>query len=83
MSTETPKLPLIVAAMHETHVQVTVTCAKNRHLEIRIRSGGHDYEGLSYVSSLPFLILDMFNLPEISIDVANEIAWVQADKFWN
>lgn len=68
-----------MAAKDYSDVQATVICAKAHGLEIRIRSGGHDYEGLSYVSSLPFAILDMFNLRSISIDVANETAWVEAE----
>ncbi|XP_010537325.1 PREDICTED: berberine bridge enzyme-like 4 [Tarenaya hassleriana] len=68
----------IIAAKHESHVQATVVCAKNNGLQIRIRSGGHDYEGLSYISSVPFVILDMFNLRSIDLDVPNKTAWVQA-----
>jgi len=45
---------------------------------MKIRSGGHDYEGVSYVSEVPFFILDMFNLRSIHIDVESETAWVQA-----
>jgi FAD/FMN-containing dehydrogenase len=45
---------------------------------MKIRSGGHDYEGVSYVSEVKFFILDMFNLRSISIDVEKESAWVQA-----
>ncbi|XP_050290803.1 berberine bridge enzyme-like 4 [Quercus robur] len=74
----TPKPLAIVTAMHESHVQGTVLCAKNQGLQIRIRSGGHDYEGLSYVSYVPFVILDMFNLRSINISLADETAWVQA-----
>ncbi|KAL2474828.1 FAD-binding Berberine family protein [Abeliophyllum distichum] len=47
-------------------------------MQIRVRSGGHDYEGLSYVSQVPFVILDLFNLCEISVDVEKKSAWVQA-----
>ncbi|KAH7837885.1 hypothetical protein Vadar_019240 [Vaccinium darrowii] len=68
----------IITAMHETHVQATVICAKNHSLLLRVRSGGHDYEGLSYVSSEPFVILDLFNLRSIDIDIQAETAWVQA-----
>jgi len=45
---------------------------------MKIRSGGHDYEGASYVSSKPFFLLDMFNLRSIEIDIESESAWVQA-----
>ncbi|KAB1206614.1 Tetrahydrocannabinolic acid synthase [Morella rubra] len=74
----TPKPLAIVAARHQSHVQATVICANRHGLEIRVRSGGHDYEGLSYVSSMPFIVLDMFNLSVIHIDIEAETAWVQA-----
>ncbi|KAL2494187.1 FAD-binding Berberine family protein [Forsythia ovata] len=47
-------------------------------MQIRVRSGGHDYEGLSYVSQVTFVILDLFNLCETSVDVEKKTAWVQA-----
>ncbi|XWS20774.1 hypothetical protein CRYUN_Cryun31cG0131400 [Craigia yunnanensis] len=78
MTPETPKPLAIVTALHESHVQATVVCSKSIGLQIRIRSGGHDYEGLSYVSNVPFVILDMFNLGSIDINVTDESAWVQA-----
>ncbi|XP_008225669.1 PREDICTED: reticuline oxidase-like protein [Prunus mume] len=80
ISPTTPKPLLIVAAKHESHVPATVICAKSLGLEIRIRSGGHDYEGVSYVSrnTKDFIVLDMFNLRSINIDMADESAWVQS-----
>ncbi|XVE89442.1 hypothetical protein DITRI_Ditri19aG0201800 [Diplodiscus trichospermus] len=68
----------IIAALHESHAQATIFCAKSFGLQIRLRSGGHDYEGLSFVSSVPFVILDLSNLRSIKIDMASETAWVQA-----
>ena len=47
-------------------------------MQVRVRSGGHDYEGLSYVSPVPFVILDMINLRNISVDVENSFAQVQS-----
>ncbi|KAL9235510.1 hypothetical protein vseg_010262 [Gypsophila vaccaria] len=70
---------LIITAKHESHVQATVICAKENNLHIRIRSGGHDYEGLSYRSEHePFVLLDMFNMRAIHIDLETETAWAQA-----
>ena len=74
----TPKPVVIVTATHESHVQATVVCAKKVGIELRIRSGGHDYEGVSYVSQVPFVILEMSNLRSIEIDIKNETAWFQA-----
>ena len=71
-------LMAIVTAKHVSHVQATVVCAKSNGFQLRIRSGGHDYEGLSYMSSVPFVILDMFNLRSITVDVSSKKAWVQA-----
>ncbi|KAL0423632.1 UNVERIFIED_CONTAM: Berberine bridge enzyme-like 18 [Sesamum radiatum] len=53
-------------------------CAKENDMEIRTRSGGHDYEGLSYVSEVPFLIIDLINLSEVTVDVEQKTAWVEA-----
>ncbi|KAG6581489.1 Berberine bridge enzyme-like 5, partial [Cucurbita argyrosperma subsp. sororia] len=78
LTPETPKPLLIVAAKLKSHVQSTVVCAKQAGLEIRIRSGGHDYEGLSYISHHPFVILDLFNLRAITVDIASETATVEA-----
>lgn len=78
MTPETPKPLAIVTALHESHVQATVICSKLVGLQIRIRSGGHDYEALSYVSNVPFVVLDMFNLDSIDINVTEESAWIQA-----
>ncbi|XWS69575.1 hypothetical protein CRYUN_Cryun04dG0191000 [Craigia yunnanensis] len=47
-------------------------------LQIRVPSGGHDYEGLSFVFQVPFVIMDLINLRSINIDVENQTAWVQA-----
>ncbi|TYH47589.1 hypothetical protein ES332_D10G007900v1 [Gossypium tomentosum] len=68
----------IITALHPSHAQAAVICAKRHDFQLRIRSGGHDFEGLSYTSDVPFVILDMFNLNSIDIDMSTETAWVQA-----
>ncbi|XP_074368693.1 berberine bridge enzyme-like 25 [Apium graveolens] len=45
---------------------------------MRIRGGGHDYEGLSYVSKVPFVLLDMNNYRSIVVDAVEATAWVQS-----
>ncbi|RVX00481.1 Berberine bridge enzyme-like 8 [Vitis vinifera] len=74
----TPKPRLIITATHESHIKAAIICSKKHGLQMKIRSGGHDYEGVSYVSDVPFFILDMFNLRSISVDIEDESAWVQA-----
>jgi len=73
-----PKPLAIVTSLHVSHVQGTIICAKQYDLQIRIRSGGHDCEGLSYVSDVPFIILDMFHHDSVDIDIENGTAWVEA-----
>ncbi|KAK4768294.1 hypothetical protein SAY87_003435 [Trapa incisa] len=74
----TPKPLIIVTPLVESHVSAAVVCARALGLHIKIRSGGHDYEGISYVSDDPFIILDMFNLRSIDVNIQDESAWVQA-----
>ncbi|GKV03921.1 hypothetical protein SLEP1_g16154 [Rubroshorea leprosula] len=64
--TTTPKPFLILTALHQSHIQAAVVCAKKHDLQMKIRSGGHDYEGLSYVSTVPFFVLDI-----LILDVVN------------
>ncbi|KAL7089552.1 hypothetical protein ACP275_13G191800 [Erythranthe tilingii] len=47
--------------------------------QIRVKSGGHDYEGLSFRSETPlsFIMVDLSNLNRTKIDLEEEIAWIQ------
>ncbi|KAL7102566.1 hypothetical protein ACP275_08G127800 [Erythranthe tilingii] len=74
----THKPALIITPFQESEVQEIVSCAKKVNLHLKIRSGGHDYEGLSYTSKTTFAILDMFNLRSIDLNIKEETAWVQA-----
>ncbi|CAN0911631.1 Berberine bridge enzyme-like 17 [Linum grandiflorum] len=78
MGPDTSKPLAIVTPTRESHVQATVLCSKLNRLQLRTRSGGHDYEGLSYRSPSPFVLLDLNNLRSIDIDLASETAWVQS-----
>ncbi|KAL7611176.1 tetrahydroberberine oxidase [Lactuca sativa] len=74
----TPKPSVIVTPVDETLVQTSLHCAKKHGYELRMRSGGHDYEGLSYTADVPFVMLDFTKMRSIDVDVANSTAWVQA-----
>ncbi|KAD2393544.1 hypothetical protein R6Q59_012169 [Mikania micrantha] len=78
-TSSTPKPAVIITPTTESQVQAAVICAKSAGVQIKIRSGGHDYEGISYVSSEPdFIILDMFNFRSIDVNIADETAVVGA-----
>ncbi|XP_023766821.1 tetrahydroberberine oxidase [Lactuca sativa] len=74
----TPKPSVIVTPVEETLIQTALYCAKKHGYEIRIRSGGHDFEGLSYTADVPFAMIDFTNMRSIEVDVPNRLAWVQA-----
>ncbi|CBI34085.3 unnamed protein product, partial [Vitis vinifera] len=74
----TPKPLIIVTPSDESQVQAAIICSRRIGIQLRIRSGGHDYDGLSYVSDVPFFILDMFNLRSVNVNITDETAWVQA-----
>ncbi|CAI8590351.1 unnamed protein product [Vicia faba] len=78
LNTSVPKPNLIVTPNDLFQIQTTIICSKKQGLQIRVRSGGHDYEGLSYISNVPFLIIDLINLRSITIDIKEESAWIQS-----
>ncbi|KAK9941499.1 hypothetical protein M0R45_007205 [Rubus argutus] len=57
----------------------TVFCSREVFLAIRVRCGGHSYEGTSSVAAdgAPFVIIDMMNLNRVSVDLETETAWVE------
>ncbi|KAI3691067.1 hypothetical protein L2E82_49283 [Cichorium intybus] len=80
-STPTSPKPLaIVTPLSYSHVQSTVICSVDSGLQIRIRSGGHDYEGLSYTSHdhTPFILLDFNKLRSVTVDLDDNTAWVES-----
>ncbi|KAI3462463.1 hypothetical protein Pfo_019126 [Paulownia fortunei] len=76
-SASTPRPQVIVTPVHESQIPAIVLCARENGMQIRTRSGGHDYEGLSYTSKVPFVVLDLLNLNAITIDVEQKTAWIQ------
>ncbi|VVA93121.1 unnamed protein product [Arabis nemorensis] len=74
----TPKPLVIVAAATWTHIQAALGCARELSLQVRIRSGGHDFEGLSYTSTVPFFVLDMFSFKSVDVNLTERTAWVES-----
>lgn len=71
----------IIFPSSQLHLQNTILCLRAMSLSIRLRSGGHSYEGLSYTvvdSDTPFAVVDLMNLNRIQIDLATRTAWVEA-----
>lgn len=75
-----PKPQFIFTPLNEPQVQAAVICSKMLGFHLRVRSGGHDYEGLSYVSEIetPFIIVDLARLRSVDVDIQQNNAWVQA-----
>ena len=75
-----PKPAFIFKPSTESHVQAAVICAKKLDIHLRVRSGGHDYEGMSYVSEIetPFIVVDLAKLRAINVDIKSNTAWIQA-----
>ena len=76
-SPTTSKPLIIVTPLIDSHAQATVICCRQLGLQVRIRSGGHDYEGLSYTAGLPFVLLDLQFLRSIDVDIEDNSAWVE------
>uniref|UniRef100_A0A453SDU2 FAD-binding PCMH-type domain-containing protein n=5 Tax=Triticinae TaxID=1648030 RepID=A0A453SDU2_AEGTS len=75
----TPRPLAIVAAGEASHAQAAVRCGRLHGVSVRVRSGGHDYEGLSYLSldpREPFALLDLAALRAVRVDPARAEAWV-------
>jgi FAD/FMN-containing dehydrogenase len=70
----------IVTASGVPHVQAAVRCGRAHGVRLRVRSGGHDYEGLSYRSVQPevFAVLDLSRLNSVDVRPYEATAWVDA-----
>ncbi|KAL4559643.1 hypothetical protein LXL04_031786 [Taraxacum kok-saghyz] len=75
-----PKPTVIVFPETKQQLAKTVICARQSSLEIRVRCGGHSYEGTSSVAmdGRPFVVIDMTRLDHVSVDVNSNSAWVES-----
>ncbi|KAK9181823.1 hypothetical protein WN944_024962 [Citrus x changshan-huyou] len=69
---------VIVTPFHVSQIQSVLKCARKHGLRTIVRSGGHDHEGLSYVSEVPFVMIDLINFNQIDVDAEEKTAWVGA-----
>ncbi|KAL5702358.1 cinnamyl-alcohol dehydrogenase [Ranunculus cassubicifolius] len=74
----TLKPEFIITPLQPSHIQAAVICSKKHGFQLRVRSGGHDYNGLSYTSTQPFVLIDLINFRDINVDIQDNTAWVQA-----
>ncbi|XP_023750645.1 berberine bridge enzyme-like 13 [Lactuca sativa] len=76
----TPKPEAIFTPLNETQIQTAVICAKKLGIQVRVRSGGHDYEGLSYTSVMnsSFVVIDLSKMRGINVDTTENSVWVEA-----
>nr|XP_043612275.1 berberine bridge enzyme-like 15 [Erigeron canadensis] len=79
-TSKNPKPLAVITPLTYSHVQSAVTCSKKFGYRIRIRSGGHDYAGVSYTSydQSPFVVLDLKELRSIKVDLGQKTAWVES-----
>ncbi|KAK6123838.1 hypothetical protein DH2020_042439 [Rehmannia glutinosa] len=68
---------LIVTPYKESEIRPVILCSKIFGHQIRVNSGGHDYEGLSFRSETPFIMIHLSNLNRTVIDLEEEVAWIQ------
>nr|KYP49615.1 Reticuline oxidase-like protein [Cajanus cajan] len=75
-----PKPNFIFIPHRDSHVKAAVICSKKLGIHLRVLSGGHDYEGVSYVSEIEssFIVVDLIKLRGIKVDIQSNTAWVQA-----
>ncbi|CAI9090399.1 OLC1v1025162C1 [Oldenlandia corymbosa var. corymbosa] len=76
LTPETLKPRVILRPHKESQIQAAFYCGRKHDLQMRVRSGGHDFEGASYVSRKPFFLLDMFNFQSLSVDSKSKTAWI-------
>ncbi|KQK18047.1 berberine bridge enzyme-like 27 [Brachypodium distachyon] len=70
----------IVTPTNVSHIQSAVVCGRRHGVRIRVRSGGHDYEGLSYRSERAesFAVVDLNMMRAVSVDANARTAWVES-----
>ncbi|WMV27620.1 hypothetical protein MTR67_021005 [Solanum verrucosum] len=75
-----PKPMVIIVPESKEQLVSSVMCCIRSSYEIRVRCGGHSYEGTSSVTlegGSSFVIIDLMKLDDVSLDLESGTAWVQ------
>eukprot|EP00268_Persea_americana_P021303 TRINITY_DN2125_c0_g5_i1.p1 TRINITY_DN2125_c0_g5~~TRINITY_DN2125_c0_g5_i1.p1 ORF type:complete len:554 (+),score=71.09 TRINITY_DN2125_c0_g5_i1:454-2115(+) len=71
--------PTIIILPHNLdQLTAAIRCSTQSSLTIRLRSGGHSYEGLSSTAPTPFAIIDLMNLDRVIVDLKTNTAWAES-----
>lgn len=75
-----PKPTALILPISVDDLRSSVLCLRAASLTIRVRSGGHSYEGLSYTADhgVPFAIVDLMNLNRVRVDPVSPFAWAES-----
>ncbi|KAK3122777.1 hypothetical protein QOZ80_8AG0618160 [Eleusine coracana subsp. coracana] len=76
-----PKPAAVVVPSSLSELRAAVRCSRASGLAVRLRSGGHSYEGLSYTTTenrVPFAVVDLAALAAVRVDPATRTAWVES-----
>ncbi|KAL6007635.1 hypothetical protein ACLOJK_033134 [Asimina triloba] len=72
-----PKPFALIFPINADQVSTSIGCSRGASLAIRVRSGGHSYEGLAGTAEQPFVIIDMSSLDRVTVDLDTETAWAE------
>lgn len=75
---QTPKPIAIAIPDTELQISAAIFCCKTHGVEMRVRSGGHSFEGLSYVANVTFMVLDLRSFNKVTPDLTTATAWVDS-----
>ncbi|KAF0900678.1 hypothetical protein E2562_034384 [Oryza meyeriana var. granulata] len=70
----------VVVPASRDELRAAVRCAREAGLAVRLRSGGHSYEGVSYTGEEDsrFVVVDLLALDRVRVDAGTRTAWVES-----
>lgn len=72
------KPDIIIFPKSTAEVQRAFLCSINEGYRVRVRSGGHSYEGLSSTADAPFVIIDLMRMHTVTVDLVSKTTWAEA-----